>query len=192
MKRTYVKGRKLNPKTIFWASTGEFQCQKQKEFWVYARKILSELPIIWETIKIRAALEVTTSLKIAWYSFKIGNSWAIWFMSHKISSSWGNNTNPKDSHWIPWKHNSIPVPYNSSEPETLLSLRWNPSFLICQPTLQLMWNDQNQYVSKQKDMENWEQECFQLWLMGGTDIVILKTKNILKGNLLSRIMEKDG
>lgn len=30
MKRTYVKGSKLNPKTIFWAHTGEFQCQKQK------------------------------------------------------------------------------------------------------------------------------------------------------------------
>lgn len=83
MKRTSIKGSKFNPKTIFWAHAGEFQCQWQKEYWVYATKILSGLPILWEIIKIRAALEVTTSLKIAWYGFKISKRWAIWFISHK-------------------------------------------------------------------------------------------------------------
>ena len=194
MKGTSMKGRKFEPKTNFWAHWRELQCQWQKEFWVYTKKILSGLPIIWETIRIRAALEVTISLKTARYGFKITIAGLYDLCTSKFSSSCGNNNNPKASHRIPWKINSTPVSYNSSAPKTSLSLRRNPSLFqyadqhynwceltkinVCQNNR--VWKTEN----KNAFSCGWWEEL--------TPFVILKIKNALKGNLLSRIMEKGG
>jgi len=167
-----------------------------KKSWVYARKILSGLPIIWETTKIREALEVTASLKTAWYGFKItiAGLYDLCHIKGKVSSSCGNNTNPKTSHRMPWKINSIPVPYNSYAPKTSLSLRRNPSLFQyadqhynwCEMTKIIMCQNNRAWKTANKNAFScgWWEEL--------TTFVILKIKNALKENLLSRIMEKGG
>jgi len=52
-----------------------------KKGWVYARKILSGLPIIWETIKISTGSHCIPEDCMVW--FQDHNSWAVWFMSPK-------------------------------------------------------------------------------------------------------------
>jgi hypothetical protein len=105
------------------------------------------------------ALEIATSLKIPWQDFKASNGWAVGFMCRKGLALHRRTTLAKK---LPTDYVEKLIAYqrhiinlHRKHNYLLGQMGMKPqSFLICRPTLQLIQKVQNQYLSKQQDMEN--------------------------------------
>jgi EamA domain-containing membrane protein RarD len=99
------------------------------------------------------ALEVTTSLKTPWHDFKISNSWAIRFMSHKRLALHEATTLTLET-MISYLWYIIHLHQQHDYFLEEMSNVYETPVFFNMPTNTMMGNDQNQYVSKQQDMKN--------------------------------------